>query len=102
MAERSRWDLEEREVGLYLSRSFNYVVDFLRRMDGSEPYAHDPSGEEPLRAAKAVRRTALRRGGDEDAARASAVRHFGLPATALGFTAQLSEPLYAPARGSVS
>jgi hypothetical protein len=101
MAERSRWDLEEREVGAYLTRSFDYVVDFLRRADGSEPYAHDPSGEEPLRAAKAVRRTALRRG-DGDTAREAALRHFGLPATSLGFTSRLAEPLYVPARGEVS
>ena len=98
MAERSRWDLEEREVGAYLARSFDYVVDFLRRADGSEPYAHDPSGEEPLRAAKAVRRTAMRRGGGAETARAAAIRHFGLPATSLGFTGQLREPLYVPAR----
>ena len=97
MAERSRWDLEEHAVGACLARSFDYVVDFLRRVDGSEPYIHDPSGEEPLRAAKVVRRTALRRGGDDDAARDAATRHFGLPATSLDFTAQLGAPLYTPA-----
>ncbi len=102
MVERSRWDLEERNVGNYLARSFDYVVDFLRRMDGSEPYVHDPSGEEPLRAAKVVRRTALRRRGDEDAAREAAQRHFGLPATSLAFTAQIGEPLYQPAKPPVS
>lgn len=102
MAERSRWDLEERDVGRYLARSFDYVVDFLRRVDGSEPYAHDPSGEEPLRAAKAVRRTALRRGGGETTAKESAGRHFGLPPTSLAFTAQLSAPLYEPARPSAT
>ena len=100
MAERSRWDLAERDVGSYLARSFDYVVDFLRRTDGSEPYVHDPSGEDALRAAKAVRRTALRRGGDEEAARESAGRHFGLPATSLAFTGQLAEPLYTPARST--
>ena len=97
MAERSRWDLDERDVGSYLARSFNYVVDFLCRVDGSEPYAHDPSGEEPLRAAKVVRRTALRRGGSEETARTAAGRHFGLPATSLTFTGQLTAPLYVPA-----
>ena len=102
MAERSRWDLDERDVGSYLTRSFDYVVDFLGRTDGSEPYAHDPSGEEPLRAAKAVRRTALRRGGDEAAARESAGRHFGMPPSALGFTGQLAEPLYTPVRAPAS
>lgn len=97
MAEKSRWDLAERDVGAYLGRSFDYVIDFLRRVDGSEPYAHDPSGEEPLRAAKAVRRTAMRRGG-ADIARESAGRHFGLPASALAFNDQLGAPLYVPAR----
>ena len=98
MAERSRWDLEERDVGAYLARSFDYVVDFLRRRDGSEPYVHDPSGEEPLRAAKVVRRAALRRGGDEESARDAAGRHFGLPSSTLEFTTQLADPLYLPAR----
>ena len=31
MAENSRWDLEEREVGRYLTRSFDFVMDFLVR-----------------------------------------------------------------------
>lgn len=101
MAERSRWDLAERDVGSYLGRSFDYVIDFLRRMDGSEPYAHDPAGEEPLRAAKAVRRTALRLG-DAVTAREAAGRHFGLPPTTLAFTEALSEPLYVPARSTTS
>jgi hypothetical protein len=101
LAENSRWDLAERDVGSYLARSFDYVIDFLRRMDGSEPYAHDPSGEEPLRAAKAVRRAAMRAGGD-DMAKESAARHFGLPPTSLAFTAGLAEPLYVPTRSASS
>ncbi|MEK7240823.1 MAG: zinc dependent phospholipase C family protein [Gemmatimonadota bacterium] len=101
MAERSRWDLAERDVGSYLSRSFDFVIDFLRRMDGGEAYAHDPSGEEPLRAAKAVRRTAMRLG-DEETAREAAGRHFGLPPSALSFAGQLREPLYVPGRAAIS
>ncbi len=101
MADRSRWDLAERDVGSYLSRSFDFVIDFLRRMDGSEPYAHDPSGEEPLRAAKAVRRTAMRLG-DEDTAREAAGRHFGLPPSSLSFAGALREPLYVPGRAAIS
>jgi hypothetical protein len=99
MAEKSRWDLAEQDVGAYLGRSFDYVIDFLRRADGSEPYAHDPSGDEPLRAAKAVRRTAIRAGGG-DAAVEAATRHFGLPRSSLGFTAALADPLYVPARSA--
>ena len=101
MAEKSRWDLAEQDVGAYLGRSFDYVIDFLRRVDGSEPYAHDPSGDEPLRAAKAVRRTAMRAGGS-DAAQEAATRHFGLPPTSLAFTAALADPLYVPARAASS
>jgi hypothetical protein len=62
MTDNSRWDLEDAEVGGYLARSFDYIVDFLRRVEASEPYALDPSGDEPLREAKRVRRTALRAG----------------------------------------
>ena len=101
LAERSRWDLAEHDVGSYLTRSFDYVIDFLRRTDGSEPYAHDPSGEEPLRAAKAVRRTAMRLG-NELTAREAAGRHFGLPPSTLGFSGQLAAPLYVPARSASS
>jgi hypothetical protein len=61
----------------------------------------DPSGDAALRAAKRVRRSARREGGDE-AARAEALRHFGLPATTLDHAARLPEPLYPPARAASS
>ncbi len=96
MAENSRWDLEEREVGRYLTRSFDFVMDFLVRVESSEPYKLDPSGDRALRAAKLVRRTALRSGGD-DAVGAEAEREFGLPASELAFTRAISGPLYVPA-----
>jgi hypothetical protein len=96
MAENSRWDLEEREVGRYLTRSFDFVMDFLVRVESSEPYKLDPSGDRALRAAKLVRKTALKRGGD-DAVRAEATREFGLPESELGFTRALAGPLYVPA-----
>jgi hypothetical protein len=96
MAENSRWDLEEREVARYLGRSFDFVMDFLARSDGSEPYALDPSGDRALRAAKQVRRAALRHGGD-DAVRAEAEREFGMPASGLTYTRTLHAPLYVPA-----
>ncbi len=97
MAENSRWDLEERDVGRYLSRSFDFVIDFLSRDTGSEAYALDPSGDDALRAAKAVRRAARRRGGD-DAVRSEADHHFGMPATTLAYAGALSDRLYVPAR----
>jgi hypothetical protein len=96
MAENSRWDLEEREVGRYLTRSFDFVMDFLVRVEASEPYKLDPSGDRALRAAKLVRKTALKRGGD-DAVCAEATREFGLPESELGFTRALAGPLYVPA-----
>ena len=97
MAENSRWDLTEPEVGRYLERSYDFVMDFLVRNGASEPYALDPAGDKALRAAKRVRRAALRRGG-ADEARDEAGRQFGLPESALAFARSLGAPLYLPAR----
>jgi hypothetical protein len=96
MAENSRWDLEEREVARYLTRSFDFVMDFLVRDAASDPYRLDPSGDRALRAAKLVRRAAMRNGGD-DAVRSEAAREFGLPPSELAFTRSLGVPLYVPA-----
>ena len=96
MAENSRWDLEEREVSRYLTRSFDFIMDLLVRDAASEPYLLDPSGDRALRAAKLVRRAALKRGGD-DAVRSDAKREFGLPASGLAFARTLAGPLYVPA-----
>jgi hypothetical protein len=93
MSEKSRWDLPDADVGAYLMRSFDYVVDFLRRVEDSEVYRLDPSGETPLRLAKRVRRAALRQGG-EDLVTTEARRHFGLPDSPLSFAADLPAPLY--------
>jgi hypothetical protein len=95
MLENSRWDLTDDEVGVYLVRSFDFIVDLLRRFDGSETYALDPSGEAPLRLAKRVRRQALRQGGP-DRVRERAEEHFGMPATSLAFASSLDVPLYVP------
>jgi hypothetical protein len=99
--ERSRWDLPDDEIAAYLDRAYDYIVDFLVRLDRSEPYLHDPSGDEPLRLAKRVRRDALRRGGEELVAEVAA-EHFGMPATKLRYSATLAEPLFAPARSASS
>jgi len=99
MSEKSRWDLADADVGAYLTRSFDFVVDFLRRVEESEPYTLDPSGETPLRLAKRVRRAALRQGG-EDLVASEAARHFGMPRSTLGFAEQLELPLYPPARAA--
>jgi hypothetical protein len=97
VAENSRWDLPDDDVARYLDRSYDYVVDVLTRFDRAEPLTLDPSGDAPLRAAKQVRRAALRRGGAWSAAR-SATRHFGLPPSTLSYAADLAAPLYRPAR----
>ncbi|HET9453661.1 MAG TPA: zinc dependent phospholipase C family protein [Gemmatimonadaceae bacterium] len=101
MLENSRWDLTDGEVGVYLARSFDFIIDLLNRLDRAEPYQLDPSGDEPLRLAKRVRRMALRSGGhDEVLERADA--HFGMPASELRFAEQLELPLYVPNRSASS
>ncbi len=89
-AQNSRWELPPHTVEQYLQRSFNYIVDLFHRIERSEPYALDPSGDQQLRLAKRVRREALR-GGGEDQVRVEAARLFGLPATELVYSDQLQE-----------
>jgi Zinc dependent phospholipase C len=101
VSENSRWDLSDADVGRYLVRSFDYVVDLLNRWDHSEPFDFDPSGDGPLREAKKVRRLARRQGGDIRAA-LEADRMFGLPATSLRHAAGLPEPLFQPNRAARS
>ncbi len=90
ISEKSRWDLTDAELGRYLSRSFDYIVDLLSRWDASEPYPFDPSGDEPLRNAKRLRRVAIRQGGDVRAA-LEAERTFGMPSSALNFSGQVEQ-----------
>ena len=99
MSEKSRWDLPESDVDGYLTRSFDFIIDFLGRVEESEPYRLDPSGEMPLRLAKRVRRAALRQGGEEFVI-AEARRHFGMPESPLRFASELASPLYLPARAA--
>ena len=101
MTENSRWDLGDDEVDLYLHRSFDFIVDLLRRMDSSEPYKLDPSGDEALRMAKRVRRTVLRSAGEEQLFD-EAKRYFGMPESELTFARSLAAPLYARAARSPS
>lgn len=93
LVENSRWDLDEHWVARYLERSFDFVVDLLSRFDASEPYRLDPAGDEQLRFAKRVRRTAIQRGGGTHVER-QAARHFGMPKSKLEFAAKLESPLY--------
>lgn len=101
LTEHSRWDLANAEVGEYLERSFDYVVDMLRRMDSSESFAYDPSGDEALRLAKRVRRDALR-SGPESRLLDEAQRHFGMPPTSLRYSASLEQPIYGTQRVGAS
>jgi hypothetical protein len=95
--ENSRWDLPDAAVGRYLERSYDYILDLFHRLDRSEPFGYDPSGDAALREAKRVRREALREGG-EPFLRQEATRAFGLPADPLGFVARLPAPIYPPER----
>ncbi len=97
MADNSRWGLSRPEVESHLVRSFDYVMDLLDRLDRSESYQFDPSGDDALRLAKRLRRAALRRGGDPFV-REEAERHFGLPVSRLAHAAGLDAPLYPEAR----
>ncbi|GAC1416958.1 MAG: zinc dependent phospholipase C family protein [Gemmatimonadaceae bacterium] len=93
--EKSRWDLSEKEVSIYMVRAFDYIVDLLTRLDRAEPYKLDPAGTVALREAKKVRRAALRRGGEEHVLE-QAQQHFGLPRSTLKYAVRLPEPLYPP------
>jgi hypothetical protein len=100
-AENSRWDLGASEVSRYLARSYDYILDFLGRLDSSEPYALDPSGLDALELAKDVRRRArLSRVAYHLAEEAG--RHFGMPESPLDFSARLEPPLYPPPARSAS
>jgi len=99
MTENSRWDLEDEAVGRYVNRSFDFIIDFLRRVDASEPYKLDPSGDEPLRLAKRVRRSVLR-AGEKPALRSKAEEKFGMPESALTYARDLGAPIYVPARSA--
>lgn len=96
MSENSRWDLPDDDVARYLARSYDYIIDFLNRIERSEPYARDPAGTDPLRSAKRVRREALRAGGEERLVEVADAR-FGLPVSTLDFARRLPAPLYEPA-----
>jgi hypothetical protein len=95
-AENSRWDLTDPDVARYMERSYDFVIDFLRRVDHSEPYALDPAGDDALRLAKEVRRDS-RRAGMEFRMAEEATRQFAMPESRLRFAAELRSPLYSPA-----
>jgi hypothetical protein len=95
VSEKSRWDLTNRDVGAYMVRSYDYIIDLLNRFDSAEPYALDPAGLDALREAKRVRRAAIRTR-DETAVLENAKARFGLPDSRLEYSAKLGEPVYPP------
>jgi hypothetical protein len=95
-AENSRWDLTDPDVARYMERSYDFIIDFLRRVDYSEPYALDPAGDDALRLAKEVRRDS-RKAGMEFRMAEEATRQFAMPESRLRFAAELGAPLYSPA-----
>jgi hypothetical protein len=97
MTENSRWDLEDDAVERYIDRSFDFIIDFLRRVDASEPYKLDPSGDEPLRLAKRVRRSIIR-AGEKPALRVRAEETFGMPKSGLTYARDLGGRIYVPTR----
>jgi hypothetical protein len=98
VSEKSRWDLQQKDVALYMSRSYDYIIDLLNRFDGAEPFALDPSGTRALREAKRVRRATIRRGGSDDEIADVAQKYFGMPESRLEYANRLVQPLYAPER----
>lgn len=62
MLQNSRWVLSEEEIERYLVLSFDYVIDYLSRREGSIPISLDPIGDENLGLSKRIRRMALREG----------------------------------------
>jgi hypothetical protein len=98
-ADASRWDLPDPEVARYLTRSYDYVMDLLARLDDAEVRTLDPAGDAALRQAVRVRRAARRTGVSFHLAE-EAIRRFNLPESTLGYSAALAAPLYPIARST--
>ena len=92
--EYSRWRLDDRDVEHHLGLSYDFMMELL---DGESPTAHtlDPSGEQPLKAAKRLRRRVLRTAGRRDGEQlhSEAHEHFGLPSHPLAYWTRIAERL---------
>jgi hypothetical protein len=95
LSEHSRWDLPNSEVASYLTLTFDLIMEFLAHPE-STVLQWDPSGEQPLRTAKGMRRQALVAGAWREPGRLRDVAeaHFGLPERRMLFLppAELSRP----------
>jgi hypothetical protein len=91
---RSRWSLTDVDVERHLGLSYDYMVDLLAS-DSPAPRKLDPSGEQPLHVAKAVRRQVLQAGAKTRPSRLldAAEEHFGLPDARLLYWPDRVRPL---------
>lgn len=83
----SRWNLTDAQLEAYLSRAFDFVVDYMLHREDAAAGRLDPTGEENLRVAKKLRREALRNGAWRDAGRLHdlAETEFPLPEERFGY-----------------
>ena len=89
MTENSRWDLADGDVGDYIARSYDFMIDLLRRMDRAEPFQPRPVGRRSAADGEAgASKSAAREG--EHRLHEEAERHFGMPATSLRLRAPTS------------
>lgn len=105
--EYSRWPLEDNDVERHLALSLDFMMEFLSEPGGAVTRQLDPSGEQPLKSAKELRRRVLREGVRRNAAwlQDAASEHFGLPGTrASSFWGRLETrlPWHLPARSGMS
>ena len=84
--EYSRWQLTDTDVERHLGLSFDFMIELLADSVSSARHL-DPSGEQPLKTAKEMRRRVMREAGRRDTAQLqdAAVEHFGLPDRSLNY-----------------
>jgi hypothetical protein len=87
--QKSRWGLTGGTIESYMSRSFDFLVDYLLRGRGSLAAQLDPTGDFNLQLAKKVRRLTLREGvAGDDVLQEVANDFFPLPQSDLGYWTQ--------------
>jgi hypothetical protein len=87
--QKSRWGLTGSTIDSYMSRSFDFLVDYLLRRQESLPAQLDPTGDFNLQLAKKVRRLTLREGvAGDDVLQEVANDFFPLPRSDLGYWTQ--------------
>jgi hypothetical protein len=90
--QKSRWGLTGSTIDSYMSRSFDFLVDYLLRRRDSLAAQLDPTGDFNLQLAKKVRRLTLREGvAGDDVLQEVANDFFPLPQSDLGYWTQRRE-----------